>query len=97
MASRPTHLRCKNGFVLPDRTVVKVGQVVRANSRVAKLAPDNFEPYDVVESATAAPNERRILPKRNPEAVVMSAAAKRNLRRNALPDGVEAVVDGEAD
>lgn len=83
--AKPTHLRCTDGFMLPDRTVVKAGQIVEATDRVVKAAPNNFGPMDdVVESATRAPNERRLLPKRNPDAVVMqSAATKRNTRRNA--------------
>jgi hypothetical protein len=91
MATKPAYLRCKDGFVLPDRTVVKAGQVVSAGDRVVKLAPACFEPVEGhIESATQAPNERRLMPKRNQETVVLSAATKRNRRRNAKP--VEEVV-----
>jgi hypothetical protein len=93
---KASYLRCTVGFVLPDRTVVKAGQVVAADDRVVAAAPNCFEPMgDVIESATRAPNERRLLPRRNPESVVMSAAARRNTRRAGRKAIVETRVEAE--
>lgn len=95
----PEYLRCKSGFLLPDRTIVKGGQIVRADDRVVKGREKLFESFDDVESATRAPNERRLLPKRNAEAVVMAAEKpKRNARRKptekpASPDELVPVAE----
>lgn len=74
----PEYLRCKSGFMLPDRTIVKGGQIVRADDRVVKGREREFEPAEpVIETATRAPSERRLLPKREPDAVVMEGKKRR--------------------
>lgn len=62
-AAAVTYVRCRTGFRLADGRTVKGGEVVRADDAVVKLCPDAFEPLDeVVEAATRAPGERRLLP-----------------------------------
>lgn len=70
-------LRAKTGFLLPDRTVVKGGQIVSATDRVVKGREHLFEPAETgVEQATKAPGELRVV-SRARSGVVAKAVAKK--------------------
>jgi hypothetical protein len=55
---KASYLRCTVGFVLPDRTVVKAGQVVAADDRVVAAAPNCFEPMGERAAAAAQAQPR---------------------------------------
>lgn len=75
---KPQFLRARQGFIGPDREVVKGGQVVAADHPSVKGREHLFEPLDeTVEQATAAPGELRALSsKKAREAVVAAADAE---------------------
>lgn len=76
------YLRAKTGFVLPDRTVVKGGQVVLDTDRVVKGREHLFEPVDTgVEQATRAPGELRVVAR--PRSGVVASAGKKIVKKAA--------------
>lgn len=63
-AKKPSFLRAKTGFILSGHRVVKGGEVVSIDDPVVKGREDLFEPLEgVVERATRAPGEMRVLPR----------------------------------
>jgi hypothetical protein len=86
MADQRRMLRAKNGFYVGStRQVVKSGQVVPSDHPVVAGREELFEPVESdIETATRAPGEMRITPRR-PDAVVAKAAkpAKKATPRKA--------------
>lgn len=84
------YLRAKTGFMLPGPIVVKAGQVVASTDAVVKGREELFEPMEeTIETATRAPGELRLTPRRNEDAVVMTAVRRRGggRRRGAQAPG----------
>ncbi|MEV0151539.1 MULTISPECIES: hypothetical protein [unclassified Nonomuraea] len=68
------YLRAKSGFLLPDGRQVRYGDLVAADDEMFKgkgreSLMASFEPVtdEVVEQATRAPGEVRVLPTRRPQ------------------------------
>lgn len=84
------YVRATTGFMLPDRTIVKAGQIVAATDRVVKGREELFEPMeDSVEAATRAPGEKRLTVKR-PDIVVLTAAGSKRAQQRAVRVKAEA-------
>jgi hypothetical protein len=93
------YVRATTGFMLHDNTIVKAGQIVATTDRVVKGREEFFEPMEeYVETATRAPGERRLTPRRG-DVVVMSAAKRRRGRRASTPpaDGGDTTGSQDAD
>ncbi len=85
------YVRATTGFMLSDNTIVKSGQVVAASDRVVQGREVFFEPMeDHVETATRAPGEKRLTPRRT-DTVVMTAEQP---RRAARKTSAEQTTDG---
>lgn len=81
------YLRVRAGY-MRDGRVVKGGEVIAANDPLVKGVPAAyFEPLDdVVEQATRRPGERRILPGRARDVVLMKAEQPRGKRTPKAED-----------
>lgn len=75
------YLTCKRGFMVAGGRVVRAGQTIRSDDPLVKGREHEFEPLEgVVESATRAPGEKRVLPPQDRSAVISGGGPTRSAK-----------------